>query len=245
MNLILLDKETTAACWNVEDPRATHVRDILRLEVGESFFVGIENGRIGNAHILDDGPDGMRLEINLQWDPPDPLPLHLLIGLPRPQVARRLLREIPSLGPEQVTIFVAEKSEPSYRQSKLWNTDEWKNLLCEGAGQAFSTHIPAVQHADSLAEAIDALNPNTGKIAFDLYETEGLFNLGAVEKNHPLTLAFGPEGGWTANERDFLRRNLFRLLALGARVMRVETAVIAATSLAASHLGKLEPPLVL
>ena len=43
MNLILLDKETASACWNAEDPRATHVRDILRLESGESFFELLAN----------------------------------------------------------------------------------------------------------------------------------------------------------------------------------------------------------
>ena len=245
MNLILLDNEETSICWSPNEPRAKHVREILRLGVGDNFIVGIKNGRMGRARILEDNTEGMRLEISLQWAPPAILPIHLLIGLPRPQVARRLLREMPSLGVERGTFFAAEKSEPAYRQSRLWSTGEWRKLLREGAELAFSTHIPTIQHADNLSQAVENLEACQIRIAFDLYETEGPFDRHSLNSDdNAILLAFGPEGGWTPRERQVLRGQDFRLLSLGARVMRVETAVIAATALASAHLGKIGKPLV-
>lgn len=243
MNLILLDAEAQHVRWEVNDRRAVHVREILGLGVGESFFVGVENGLVGKALIQKDDASGMALEVEARWESPAPLPIHLLIGLPRPQTARKLLREIPSLGPGQVTFFLAEKAERSYQQSKLWTTQEWSDLLRTGAEQAFSTRLPTIHHTASLAEAIRGVDGDS-RIAFDLYETSGTFDRRNVQGMDRLALAFGPEGGWTPTERKLLRGSDFELLGLGPRVLRVETAVVAATSMAAAFLERLEPPLI-
>jgi RsmE family RNA methyltransferase len=52
----------------------------------------------------------------------------------------------------------------------------------------------------------------------------------------PLALAFGPERGWSAGERQLLRAQGFELAHLGTRVLRTETAVVAALALAKAAL---------
>ncbi|HEY1848006.1 MAG TPA: RsmE family RNA methyltransferase, partial [Opitutaceae bacterium] len=47
-----------------------------------------------------------------------------------------------------------------------------------------------------------------------------------------LALAFGPERGWSGAERDLLRARGFTLAHLGTRVLRTETAVVAALAIA-------------
>jgi 16S rRNA (uracil1498-N3)-methyltransferase len=227
MNLILLDNDSPKVHWESQDSRTQHVRKVLKMRVGDDFFVGVERGKIGKAKILKDDELGMELEVTLHTDSPPPLPLHILIGLPRPQVARRLLRELPSLGPEKVTFFVAEKSEASYQQSSLWTSDEWTRLLREGAEQAFCTWTPEIAHEDSLQSVIETLAKDGNRVALDLYEVTG--NYAATSK--PAILAIGPEGGWTNKEREVLRQYDFQLQSMGERVMRVETAVIAAISI--------------
>lgn len=229
MNLILLDSQDRQTTWSPSDPRAIHVRKVLDMVTGDSFFVGVENGMMGKARILADGEAGMALEVTLDRESPPPLPMHLLVGLPRPQVARRLLRELPSLGVGKTTFFVADKSEASYAQSSLWTGDEWKRLLREGAEQAFCTGIPKVEHTKNLEAAIKAMEEGK-KVALDLYETTGKL----TAQNAPGTLAIGPEGGWTNRERDVLRAANFEILTMGGRVMRVETAVIAAVAIVSS-----------
>jgi len=231
MNLILLDTASESVLWQTEDARTQHVRKVLKMGIGDSFYVGVKRGRIGKAQIVEDGEQGMKLEIKLDTESPPPLPLHVLIGLPRPQVARRLLRELPSLGPEKVTFFVAEKSEASYLQSSLWTTDEWKRLIREGEEQAFCTWTPEIVHTQNLKTAVESLSSSGDRVALDLYEATGKFQAGKP----PAHLTIGPEGGWTNSERDSLRSANFELLSMGERVMRVETAVIAAIAIWSIH----------
>ena len=52
-----------------------------------------------------------------------------------------------------------------------------------------------------------------------------------------VTLALGPERGWSASERNLLRAQDFTLVHLGPRVLRVETAAVAGVTLARSARG--------
>jgi RsmE family RNA methyltransferase len=77
---------------------------------------------------------------------------------------------------------------------------------------------------------IASLPTGCTRIALDNYEASGrMVPVGAAR---PLALAFGPERGWSAGERDILRANGFVLAHLGGRVLRSETAVVAAISIA-------------
>ena len=114
------------------DPRVRHLRVVLRIDVGDRFDVGVVNGPRGKASILSDDSDmGMHLRFTWETDIPQSLPIELLVGLPRPQAARRILRECTSLGVSRISFFQADKGEPSYRQSSLWSTGEWKHLLIQ------------------------------------------------------------------------------------------------------------------
>ena len=50
----------------------------------------------------------------------------------------------------------------------------------------------------------------------------------------PLTLAIGPEGGWTQEELDLFQKSGWLFASLGLTVLRVETATIAALAIAIS-----------
>ena len=58
-----------------------------------------------------------------------------------------------------------------------------------------------------------------------------------IGSNPTVTLALGPERGWSAAERNLLRSQGFTLVHLGTRVLRVETAVVAAVTLVRSARG--------
>jgi RsmE family RNA methyltransferase len=240
VNLILFESAAEAARLAPDDPRAVHIRDVLRLRPGAVLFVGAVNGPRGKATILADGPEGLLLDV--AWEPTvEPLlPIHVLVGLPRPQTARDLLREGAALGVSALHFFSAGKGEPSYAQSSLWQTDEWSRRLREGAAQAFTTGIPEVFHHASLAACLAALPaanaPSPVRLALDVYE--GSAPLSTLSPPHgPVILALGAERGWTAGERSELRGTGFTLASLGARVLRVETALIAAVGVLLARRG--------
>ena len=238
MNLILFDDAFESVRLEGNDPRAQHLRKVLRAEVGTLVFVGFVNGPRARATVVSIENDGsLELEVVGTEPAPAALPITLLIGLPRPHTAKRILFEAASLGVAGIHFFEAERGEPSYAQSSLWRTDEWRTRIRLGAEQAFSTHMPQVaMHAD-LQSAITALDGAEVRVVLDNYEAAG--PLGAVlpDRGASAVIALGPERGWSPSERDVFRRNGWKLAHMGAHVLRAETACVAAVSATAAQLG--------
>lgn len=236
MNLILFSEAVESLTLPADDPRAKHLREVLRRRVGESFDAGASNGPRGKGTIA--GMSGRGLALTFQWSevPPLPYPLKLLLGLPRPQAARRLLQELTSLGVGEIHFFQAEKADPNYAQSTLWTLGEWQRHLIAGAEQAFTTHLPSVTHHPSLEAALATLPLPTQRFALDLYEATGPLSKFPMEKEETL-LALGPERGWSSRERDHLRAHQIPLLHLGERVLRSDTAALAASACVIGKVG--------
>lgn len=235
VNLLLFEPAELTAPLPRRDPRAAHLLGVLRRKAGDTFDAGLVNGPRGKGTVVEIGPDALTLSFAWGTPPPPPEPVTLLIGLPRPQTARDILREATSLGAGALHFFQAEKGEPSYARSTLWSSGEWRRHVVTGAEQAFDTRLPAVTHGESLAAALAALPAAATRLALDNYESPQ--PLSAVTLGSPVVLAFGPERGWSAAERDLLRAGRFTFAHLGSRVLRSETAVIAALSVVRSRLG--------
>jgi len=237
MNLILFEPAELDAPLARADPRARHVLDVLRRTVGDRFDAGLVNGPRGKGIVR--SIDAHGLELAFEWGelPPPLEPITLLIGLPRPQTARKILQEATAMGVRELRFVTSEKGEAGYATSTLWQSGEWRRHVIDGAEQAFCTRLPEVRWGERLAAALDALAPAGARVALDNYEAPQ--SLSAMPLGAPVTLAFGPERGWSAGERDRLRAAGFQFAHLGARVLRAETAVVAAVSLVRAKLGSM------
>ena len=237
VNLILFERAELATPLPRRDSRASHLLGVLRRQPGDTFDAGVVDGPRGKGTLRAIGPTA--LELDFTWGPAPPAlePIVLLIGLPRPQTARDILRETTSMGASAVHFFRAEKSEPGYAGSTLWSSGEWRRHLLTGAAQAFDTRLPEVTHAQTLATVIATLPSSATRLALDNYESPQ--PLSAAGITAPVVLAFGPERGWSAAERDQLRTQGFVFVHLGPRVLRAETAVIAALAVIRAKLGSL------
>ena len=238
MNLILFDKPFKSVRLDADDPRARHLRKVLRADIGTLVFVGFVNGPRARAQVTAASSDGCyELQVIAEEPAPVLLPITLLIGLPRPHTARRILFEAASLGIEALHFFAAERSEPSYAKSSLWQTGEWRERVLRGTEQAFGTRLPQVElHPD--LQAIMAMQQEAGtKIALDNYEASGSLGTVSIVNNSSATIAIGPERGWSAAERSAFRRNGWQLAHLGPHVLRTETACVAASAVLASRLN--------
>jgi RsmE family RNA methyltransferase len=232
MNLILFEAGEVEAPLALADPRALHLIRVLRRRQGDLFDAGIVNGPRGKGWIVHIGPDSIALGFETLEGPPPADPIHLVVALPRPQTARKILNEATSLGVASMRFFRSEKGEPGYAASTLWKGLEWRRHLLDGAAQAFDTRLPDIAHDPSLAGSIGALPAAGPRFALDNYEAPR--RLRPASGIRPLALAFGPERGWSADERAVLREAGFVLAHLGPRVLRTETALVAALAIAKS-----------
>jgi len=240
VNLILFEAPLPETLLRGDDPRARHVRDVLRRRPGDTFDCGAIDGPRGKATVVADTAEGLRLRFAWESAPPPPLdPIVLLVGLPRPQTARKILREATALGLSRFRFFASGRGEPGYAASSLWRGDAVRRLLIEGAEQAFCTRLPEVALHASLSEALEAeATANATRVALDNYEAPRGLGALPAEPHTPVIVAVGSERGWTADERDSLRRARFELRHLGPRVLRTETACVAALAIIRERLGR-------
>ncbi|MEQ9825828.1 MAG: RsmE family RNA methyltransferase [Puniceicoccaceae bacterium] len=239
MNLILLDSAALKQKLPASDRRSIHIQQILGQACNE-LFVGMPGGPMGKAQVQLFASGEVGLDItwfaNGEGLDSGSKALSLMVPYCRPQTCRKILRDAASLGIRRLLFFRSTKAEHSYAQSSLWRGCEWVELLRSGVEQAFTTQVPEVQLLEGgLEEAVQVLNslepePNRiHKIALDNYESQlGVGEAVRTECSH--FLAVGAERGWSQEEREIFRNNGFILAHMGSRVMRTETAVIAACS---------------
>lgn len=230
MNIVLFEPGEIGLPLPRTDARALHILEVLRRGEGDRFDAGIVNGARGKGAVTRVDPDALHFRFEPVSDPPSADPIHLVLALPRPQTARKIMNEATSLGVASIRFFPSEKGEPGYAASTLWRTGEWRRHLLEGACQAFDTRLPEVRHDLSLGAALESLPAGCTRIALDNYEASA--RMVPALAAYPLVIAFGPERGWSPAERSVLRTAGFVLAHLGERVLRTETAVVAAIALA-------------
>ena len=223
MNLVLITPDEAAAGLPADDARTRHLRETVGLAVGGSFHVGIENGLRGIATITALAP---KLAFSVAWEksPQARLPLTVLVGLPRPQTAKKVLHDLASLGAARIIFFESAKGDPGYLTSSLWKDGEWREHVLKGTEQACSTLVPEVTRIGSLAEAVALVAVDAWKVALDPYEAAGAPELSTPA--HAAVLAIGPERGFAEAERATLRAAGFGFAHLGDRILRVEAAAL-------------------
>ncbi len=254
MNILLFLPDEDRGFLPAGDPRAVHLSSVLGMKPGDSFDMGIVGGKQGKGRIVSVSGKG----IEIAWEPlftPPPLhPVTLLVGMVRPIMGRRIVRDLCVMGISRVLFFPGDRGEGSYRKSAFYSEAEFMAPLVEGASQGFTTLISDVRVVSSLEEGIgaalsaaameagtaDAVDKTDGGItgagkrgtaaALDNYEAAGPLGVpGPVVL--PGILAIGPERGWSAREREFFRGSGFEIAHLGPRVLKAETACVVGTAL--------------
>ena len=230
MNLILLPKPLTRVKWDRTNEIYHHLKKVLKVKLGSRIDCAVENGPRGKGKIeLINNEEAV---LTFQWDSlhsPDFMPIRLIVGLSRPQTCRKILEQASTMGVEEIHFFGAQKGECSYASSTLWTTDEWQKKIRTGVAQAFSSHIPLCKLHYDLESLLAEIPEKIGiRLGLDNYESEAKLKACAIRTREFIWLAVGAERGWSDDERNQLRANGFSLKHLGKRILRVETALVAA-----------------
>jgi 16S rRNA (uracil1498-N3)-methyltransferase len=236
MNIVLFTTEELDRALALDDGRAQHVLQVIGCKEGDSFDIGLVDGPRGKARIEAIGKRGLLLDFNFFTEVPRLHPVSMVIGLPRPPSARRILKDLTSQGVAQLHFVATDKGEKSYLNSRLWTAGEYQRMLREGAEQAFCTRLPEVILHESLRACLDEISVESDRVALDNYEATTSMSSLRLELAH-CVLAVGSERGWSAAEREVLRARDFSMVSLGERVLKTETACIAGLALVLAKLS--------
>jgi 16S rRNA (uracil1498-N3)-methyltransferase len=170
------------------------------------------------------------------------MPITLLQSLPKGRKFEWILQKGTELG---VTDFwplltqhtVTRPNERSLR-SKL---ARWRRIVTEAAEQSRRAIVPQVHPPRTLHEACGPIAPGTLALLLTVHaEAVPLREaLGAADAPCALRLYVGPEGGFSTVEVEMAREAGIVLVSLGSRILRAETAPIAALSAILYDLGEL------
>jgi 16S rRNA (uracil1498-N3)-methyltransferase len=210
----------------ISDRRAEQIIKTHGSQIGDTVKIGELNGLIGHGIItaLDKTQVTIRIE-QLDTQPPEKLPLTILLALPRPKVIRRVLRSLTELGVARIVLMHAYKVEKSYWQSPLFTEDKLQNYLLTGLMQCRDTVLPELiirqRFKPFVEDELAELAGNSTKIVAH----PGNYPPCPTAINQACTLAIGPEGGFIPYEIEKLQEVGFQCVSLGERILRVETAV--------------------
>ena len=228
MNLVLFSQtdfigdNLVAIC---DSRRLQHIKEVHQVKVDDNLKVGLINGKIGSGKVVLFTETEIHLEVSLTQNPPKPLPVTLVLALPRPKMLKRTLQTIATLGVKKIYLINSYRVEKSYWQTPLLDEEAVAEHLLIGLEQGCDTQLPEVHLIkrfkpfveDDLQEIVGSTQAIVAHPYTDLPCP--------AQIDYAITLAIGPEGGFIPYEIDLLQKCGFTAVNLGERIMRVETVV--------------------
>jgi 16S rRNA (uracil1498-N3)-methyltransferase len=217
---------------------AHYLRDVLRLTAGAEVEVfdgegGSYAGRLEEGHLA--------LALGPRREARPALSLWLVIALAKGEKMDLVVQKATELGATGLAPFAGERSvvrlEPDKGEARA---ERWRRIAAEAARQCGRADVPAVPAPSSLGEALAAIPVNHARFVFHpggapLPEVGGPG--GAVAG---VVAVVGPEGGLTEAEVEACEAAGAHRTSLGPRVLRAETAALAATALLQARYGDLQ-----
>jgi 16S rRNA (uracil1498-N3)-methyltransferase len=225
-----------------------HLRDVLRLKVGDEVFVFDGEGKEYRCVIDQLGREAATLRVSEEVAaarPESPLRLTLALALLKGEKFDLVVQKATELGVERVVPVVTKLADVRLRDEvdAARRTARWNRIALEAAKQSGRARVPQILapvEFQSLIEGATASN-ESWRLMFaerggrGLIETVGQLPLRA----QALTAIVGSEGGWTDEEIAQARQAEWSVITLGGRTLRAETAAIAITALLQHLFGDL------
>lgn len=172
-----------------------------------------------------------------------PLAIDVYQAVPAKERFELVLQKLTELGVTRIVPVVTQRSTtPAQRDAGQPKSHRWPAVILRAAKQCRRARLPELYPATALAGALALAMAGTAELKLLLYEGEQTWTLteaiGDLRPAH-VALLVGPEGGFAAGEVAAARAAGFLPVSLGPRILRTETAAIAATALLQGLLGDL------
>ena len=228
MNMLLLNKEDFLSSDTVciTGRRFSRLKDFIHIDIGKEIKAGIRNENCGSARVTGIESDRVTLVYTPQSAPPPPPSLTLIIALQRPQTFSKVIHSAVTIGIKQIHFihtFIVEKSY--WQSSRLLpeNLQEEIDLALEQSADPVEPQLFFHRRFKIFAE--DELEKIAGSSCRLLGDPAGTAPV--PMPGTPITLALGPEGGFTEYELNTFKEHKFTPMSLGSRILRTEFALAA------------------
>ena len=232
---VFTDQPLTCGEEVVLDPMASRHLSVLRLKAGSEVTLFNGEGGEYSTRILTAGKTcRLSIEAFSDREMESPLAIHLGIGISRGDRMDLVVQKATELGVKTITPLYTERTEVKLKGDRAdKKLRHWRQIAVSACEQCGRNRLPEISSPEPIAHWL----PVSADLKFVLHHRseKNLRDYASAPKT--VALLIGPEGGLSTSEISTAEKNGFNPLTLGPRVMRTETAPLAAVSIFQSLWG--------
>lgn len=211
-----------------------HCKSVLRLRENDEVYLVIDKKEyIGRIESFGDDTVFCAVVGESKYKRESDLRINLFQCLPKASKMELIVQKNTEVGVSTIIPVVSHRtivklSEKSRERKKV---DRWNKIAMEAAKQSMRNIVPLVEDIVSFKEMLSILKERGGDIIVP-YENEDNLGLNDVELESDIAnVIIGPEGGFEESEIEELKNVGARVVTLGPRILRTETAGIVINSI--------------
>lgn len=226
----------------IADHRATitgvelnHLRRVLRLRPQDRVVVFDDAGCEHEGIIRSLSEDRGEIEIirSYQVNNESPLKTTLALGLTKGEKMDWVVEKATELGVHTVVPFLSDYTIPKLNERKMaQRSQRWQKIALSAAKQCGRVRIPEILALSEFCDLLETASPDALRLLF--WEKEREQRLSDLKEARTtiseVVVMIGPEGGFSAHEAALALGQGFKAVRLGPRILRAETAAVAALS---------------
>ena len=227
---------------------ARHLRDVLRLKMGDEVYVFDGEGKEFHCRVEESRRDTAQLKVISEVAPArseSPLELTLAVALLKGEKFDLVVQKATELGVTRVVPVVTKLADIRLRDESdaAKRVARWQRIALEAAKQCGRAVVPQIASPVTFERLLEDTGDKhqLGSLLFS--ERDGRSLLETVKSpqvnRSQLTALVGSEGGWTDEELEAARLAGWTIVTLGGRTLRAETAAIAVATLLQHLFGDL------
>jgi len=224
---------------------ARHAHDVLRLEAGDEIFVFDGEGDEYRCVIAELTSQSATLNVVEQVSPASPespLDLTLAVALLKGEKFDLVVQKATELGVTRLMPLLTARADVRIREpgDARKKADRWARIAFESAKQCGRAQLMLVDPPMNLDEFFRSISDVQMKLTYTARDGDPHADLAKMDmKEARIAAMIGPEGGWTDDELKQASGDGCKIVTLGGRILRAETAAIAVATLLQHRFGDL------
>jgi 16S rRNA (uracil1498-N3)-methyltransferase len=229
------------ATATIVGPQAEHMARVLRAQPGTEADV-VAGGHVFHATVAAVTAQEVRFNLIAELAADPALPVTLVMAIYKFDRMEWAIEKATELGVAAIAPVIARRTEKHLGEAAEKRAERWRRIVHEASQQSRRSDVPIIFDPGPIAKRVRATSEATRIVLAEQERTTTLSHaleeaVAAAENEMPtLEIAIGPEGGWAPEEEALFDANGWRAVSLGPRILRAETAAIAALAVVSSCL---------
>jgi 16S rRNA (uracil1498-N3)-methyltransferase len=209
----------------LDGANAAHLARVLRARVGQEYDVVCGDAvRVGTITAVSE--ERVEFMLGEVVDAGGERETVLLMAVYKFDRMEWAIEKCTELGVTRIVPVIARRTDAHLATASAKRVERWRRIAHEAAQQSRRQRVPLIDEAVKLKAALEV---ETG-VRLLLNENERAKKIcdSLSEKPQEVAIAVGPEGGWADEELSQFEAAGWQSVTLGSRILRAETAAIAA-----------------